>query len=210
MNARHQRWIAGLANRHNDAILDPDVGFHDAPVIDNQRIGDQHIRRLRCAYVRRLSHTIAQHFATTELHLITVDREIALDLNKQLGVGQPHAVAHCRTIHLRIDAPCDRETHAAPPVASVLPKPCSTARVMAASRVVSVRGPLHRLLSPYTSPVPAKATSTTGLRSPGQKRPAGPAGILRCLPNARRRGNTRALLTSKKCICDPTWIGRSP
>ena len=37
--------IAGFADRSDHAFLDRDVGFHDAPVIDDQRIGDDGIGR---------------------------------------------------------------------------------------------------------------------------------------------------------------------
>ena len=40
-----------------------------------------------------LAHAVADHLAAAELHLLAVGREVLLDLDEQLGVGQPHAVA---------------------------------------------------------------------------------------------------------------------
>jgi hypothetical protein len=40
-----------------------------------------------------LPHAVADHLAAAELHLLAVDREVVLDLDPQLGVGQAHAVA---------------------------------------------------------------------------------------------------------------------
>ncbi len=37
--------IAGLADGKNIAVLDADIGFHDAPMIENERIGDDGIDR---------------------------------------------------------------------------------------------------------------------------------------------------------------------
>jgi hypothetical protein len=49
-----------------------------------------------------LAHAVADHLAAAELHLLAIDREIALHLDPKLGVGQPHAVAHRGAEHLGI------------------------------------------------------------------------------------------------------------
>ena len=54
-----------------------------------------------------LAHAVADHLAAAELHLLAVDREIALDLDDELGVGEPHAVADRRPEHLGVGAAVD-------------------------------------------------------------------------------------------------------
>ena len=54
-----------------------------------------------------LAHAVADHLAAAELHLLAVDREVALDLDDEVGVGEPHAVAGGRAEHLGVGAPAD-------------------------------------------------------------------------------------------------------
>ena len=51
-----------------------------------------------------LAHAVADHLAAAELHLLAVDGEVLLDLDDQIGVGEPHAVAGRRAEHVGIDA----------------------------------------------------------------------------------------------------------
>src|ERR1700722_11033450 len=57
---------------------------------------------------------------------------------------------------------------------------------------------------------PAVSTRSTGRSIPGSKRTAVPAGMSRSMVRAAARSNASAPLTSAKCACEPTWIGRSP
>ena len=95
--------IAGLADAGDHAVLDRDVGLHDAPVIDDQRIGDDGVRRALLVGDLRLAHAVADHLAAAELHLLAVGGEILLDLDDEIGVGQPHPVAGGRAEHVGID-----------------------------------------------------------------------------------------------------------
>ena len=56
------------------AVLDADVGLDDAPVIDDQRIGDDECRRLSRGGALALAHAVADHLAAAELHFLAVDR----------------------------------------------------------------------------------------------------------------------------------------
>ena len=95
--------IAGLADRGDHAFLDGDVGLDDAPVIDDQRIGDDGIgRALRVGHLR-LPHAVADHFAAAEFHLFAVGGEILLDLDDEIGIGEPHPVAGGGPEHVGID-----------------------------------------------------------------------------------------------------------
>ena len=55
----------------------------------------------------RLAHAVADHLAAAELHLLAVDREVLLDLDEELGVGEAHAVAGGGAEHLGIGLPRD-------------------------------------------------------------------------------------------------------
>ena len=50
-----------------------------------------------------LAHAVADHLAAAELHLLAVGGEILLDLDDEIGVGEPHAVAGGRAEHVGID-----------------------------------------------------------------------------------------------------------
>ena len=98
-------WMSGLPAlpmRGDAAVLDADVGLDDAPVIDDQRVGDDGVDRALGAAALALAHAVADHLAAAELHLLAVDGEVALDLDEELGVGEPHAVAGGRAEHVGI------------------------------------------------------------------------------------------------------------
>ena len=106
--------IAGLADRRDHAFLDRDVGFDDAPVIDDQRVGDDGIGRALPVGDLRLPHAVADHLAAAELHLLAVGGEILLDLDDEIGVGQPHLVAGGGPEHVGIDGTFDFCAHSFP------------------------------------------------------------------------------------------------
>ena len=60
-----------------------------------------------------LAHAVADHLAAAELHLLAVDGEVALDLDDQVGVGEAHAVAGGRAVHLGIGASRSMRLHGA-------------------------------------------------------------------------------------------------
>ncbi len=64
--------IAALADADDAAVLQPDVGLDDAPVINDQRIGDDGVDDLR-GDALALSHAVANHLAAAELHFLAVD-----------------------------------------------------------------------------------------------------------------------------------------
>ena len=101
-HARLDVGIAGFADRGDAAVLEADIGLHDAPVIEDQRIGDDGVDRALPVGRLRLSHPVADHFAAAELHFIAVDGEVLLDLDDEIGVGEPHAVADRWVEHVGI------------------------------------------------------------------------------------------------------------
>ena len=59
-----------------------------------------------------LAHAVADHLAAAELHFLAVDGVVLLDLDPQLGVGEPHAVAGRRAEHLGIGLARDASSRA--------------------------------------------------------------------------------------------------
>ena len=68
-------WVSGLPAlpmRGDAAVLQPDIGLDDAPVVEDQRIGDDGIDGAVGARDLRLAHAVADHLAAAELHLLAV------------------------------------------------------------------------------------------------------------------------------------------
>ena len=118
VDARLHVRVAGLADPGDAAVRDPDVGLDDAPVIDDQRVGDHGVDRALGLASLRLAHAVADHLAAAELHLLAVDGEVALDLDDQLGVGQAHAVAGGGAEHVGIGASGDAGHQSSAPMTS--------------------------------------------------------------------------------------------
>jgi hypothetical protein len=85
--------VAGLADADDAAVGDADVGLHDAPVVEDQGVGDHGVDGALGPRALALAHAVADHLAAAELHLLAVDGMVTLDLDDQVGVGQPHLVA---------------------------------------------------------------------------------------------------------------------
>ena len=94
--------IAGLADAGDLAVLDADVGLDDAPVVDDQRVGDDGIDGAVGAGHLALAHAVADHLAAAEFHLLTVGGEVLLDLDDQIGIGEADLVARGRAEHLGV------------------------------------------------------------------------------------------------------------
>src|SRR6185312_762895 len=101
-HARLDIGIAGLADADDAAVPEADVGFHDPPMVEDQRVGDHGIHRALRPRALALAHAVADHLAAAELHLLAVDRVILLDLDEEIGVGEPHLVADGRAEHAGI------------------------------------------------------------------------------------------------------------
>ncbi len=102
VDARLDIRIAGLANADDLAVLDANVGLDDAPVIDDERVGDDGVDRAFAAAELRLPHAVADDLAAAELHLLAIDGEILFHLDDQVGVGEADLVACGRAEHLGI------------------------------------------------------------------------------------------------------------
>src|SRR5258705_1024190 len=102
--------IARLADAGDAPVLDPDVGFYDAPVIDDQCVGDYCVCTLP-GITLALAHAVTDHFAAAELHFLAVDREIFLDFNDEIGIRQTHAIAGGGPEHFCISLAIQLEAH---------------------------------------------------------------------------------------------------
>ncbi len=94
--------VAGLADGGDAAVLDADVGLHDAPVIEDHYVGDDGIDGAGRARHLRLAHAVADGLAAAELHLLAIGGEIFLDLDQEIAVGKPHLVARGGAEHAGI------------------------------------------------------------------------------------------------------------
>src|SRR5882757_4950353 len=122
-DARLDVGIAGLADGADVAFLDGDVGLHDPPVVDDQRIGDDGVGRALLVGDLGLPHAVADHLAAAEFHLLAIDREILFDLDDQIRVGQPHPIAGGGPEHVGIDGTFYLYGHHRAPSAEVFPPP---------------------------------------------------------------------------------------
>ena len=108
--------ISRVANADNATALDADVGLYDAEFgVENQRVGDYHVKRFGVLGQGRLAHAVADHLAAAELDLVAVagalGDEVALDLDEQISVAQTHLVAGGRPVNFRVLLSCESEWH---------------------------------------------------------------------------------------------------
>src|SRR6202035_2693973 len=89
----------------------------------DQRIGDDGVGSALLVGHLRLPHAVADYLAAAELHFLAIGREIFLDLDDQIGVGEPHLVAGGRAEHVGIDGTLDFHGHDCAPPADSFPPP---------------------------------------------------------------------------------------
>ena len=105
--------VACFADARDTAAGDADIGFDDAPVVEDQRVGDHSVDGTLRTRGLRLTHAVADDLAAAEFHFLAVDREILLDLDDQLGIGKPHLVADGRAEHVGIGSAGNLLRHSA-------------------------------------------------------------------------------------------------
>ena len=93
--------VAGLADGMDAALLEADIGLDDAPVVDDQRIGDDGVDHLGGGQLA-LAHAVADDLAAAEFHLFAVDGVVFFDFDPEIGVGQAHPVAGGGAEHVGI------------------------------------------------------------------------------------------------------------
>ena len=90
--------VAGPAERDDRAVLDADIGLHDSPPVEHDRIRDDRIRGAFGAGDRTLQHRLADRLASAEDGLVASDGQVFLDLDPQVGVGQPDLIPAGRPV----------------------------------------------------------------------------------------------------------------
>ena len=93
--------VAGLADGMDAPVLEAHIGLDDAPVIDDQRVGDQRVHHLGSKQLA-LAHAVTDHLAAAELHFFAIGGEVVLDFDPQLGVGQANLVTDGRAEHVGV------------------------------------------------------------------------------------------------------------
>ncbi len=87
-------------------VLEAHIGLDDAPVVDDQRIGDQGVDHLGGEQLA-LALAIADHLAATEFDLFAVHGEVPFHFDEQLGVGQSDLVADGGAVHIGVGLAAD-------------------------------------------------------------------------------------------------------
>src|SRR5215471_8794485 len=67
VDAAHGVRVSRFADFHDSAVADSDVSLNDAPVIDDERVGDHQIERaVGSRRAGTLAHSVANHFPAAE------------------------------------------------------------------------------------------------------------------------------------------------
>src|SRR5260370_38777689 len=103
-NVRLNVRISSLPDTENIAILDADIRLHDPPMVEDEGIGDDGVDGAILVGDLALAHAVADDLAAAEFHFVPVDREILLDFDDEISVGEPNPVARSRTEHVGVDA----------------------------------------------------------------------------------------------------------
>jgi hypothetical protein len=108
VHARLGVGVAGLADGRDAPTLQANVGLDDAPVVDDEGVGQHAVHRTLFPRALRLRHAVADGLAAAELHLFAIaagaQRVVVFHLHHQAGVGQAQPVAHGGAKHFRVGA----------------------------------------------------------------------------------------------------------
>ena len=103
--------ISGLADRGNATIAQRDIGFVNARIIQNQRIGDHRISGAGGARGLRLPHAVTDHFAAAKFNLFAIARQVFFNFDENLRIGQTQLIARGWPIHPRIISAANIDCH---------------------------------------------------------------------------------------------------
>ena len=82
-------------------------------MVEDHGVGDDGVDGALGAAPLALPHAVADDLAAAELDFLAVDRAVALDLDDELGVGQPQPVAGGRAEHPGIGGAGNGHRHGA-------------------------------------------------------------------------------------------------
>lgn len=88
----HDVRVARLADADDVPVLNPDVGFVDAGVVDDERVCDDEVGGLAVGAAGRLPHALTEGLAAAELTLVAIGGVVLLDLDKELCVAEADEV----------------------------------------------------------------------------------------------------------------------
>src|SRR5260370_36813747 len=100
-NPRLNIRISGFSNSRNPAVLYPEISFNDSEMVNDNGIRNDRVSRVLRGPLR-LAHPISNYLATAKLDLFSVNGEVLLNLNNEIGIGQPDSVSHGRAEHFRV------------------------------------------------------------------------------------------------------------
>lgn len=93
IHAIHNIWISCLPDPHNQAVLDPHIGFENARPIHHQSIRHHGIQALGIRHPTHLPHALANRLAPPERTLVAIPREVMLHPDPQIRGPEAHHVA---------------------------------------------------------------------------------------------------------------------
>ncbi|MNM80913.1 hypothetical protein D3C81_928960 [compost metagenome] len=93
--------VAGLADRRDASVLETDVRLDDAPMVDDQRIGDQRVDHFGGQQLA-LALAVSDDFTAAEFHFFAVGGEVLFHFDPQFGVGQTDLVADGGAEHVGV------------------------------------------------------------------------------------------------------------
>src|SRR5271155_3990987 len=70
--------VAGLPDAPDAALFQPDIGFDDSPMVDDERVGDHRVRD-GGADALALAHAVPDDLAAAKFHFLAIDRVVLLD-----------------------------------------------------------------------------------------------------------------------------------
>ena len=150
--------IAGFTDFMDPPVQQRHIGLDDAPMVDDQRVGDHGVHRALRVGGLGLAHAVADYLAAAKSHFLAIGRQVAFHLHHQAGIGQTHPVTGGGAEHVGIGTPRDAGHQRRSPM--ILPR------------------------KPKIFRAPRYGTSTTLRVWPGSKRTAVPAAISSRLPRA--------------------------
>ena len=158
VDAVHDVGVAGLADGHDAAVADPDIGLDDPPVVEDDRAGDDQVGGTVGSRGHALAHRLADDLAAAEDGLVTAGpRAVLGHCDEQVGVGQADPVADSRSVQAGVPVAGDPHGSADPGNGS--------------------REPAASPRSPGTRRAPARGTRSTDRSIPASNRTDVPAGM---------------------------------
>ncbi len=112
--------VAGFADGSDAAVLDADVGFDDAPPVQDQGVGDDGVHHGGVGALA-LAHAVADDFAAAEFDFVAVVGVVFFHFDPQVGVAESDPVPDGGAVHVGVGLSADFH---------LVPRICCLARVV--------------------------------------------------------------------------------